>query len=203
MRGCIFSLEKTLKLLIDYACEAGRIANRTSLSWTAGTEDIGTSGTQFIFSYELARLLHENREPLGLVRIEFDKALAEVRALGGGRPPSRVSRNTRRQYMILHQACGARQIIRAQQYYNEGLVTSEAKGLVSALFNYPKIEAAILVGIAVWRGANDPAQFLLERRDVLAREFVGIIDTAFTWPNEPETGPFVFAISCWRGETAG
>ncbi|MDP9632994.1 UNVERIFIED_ORG: hypothetical protein J2W85_005079 [Ensifer adhaerens] len=104
--------------------------------------------------------------------------------------------------MVLYQICGAVRVIRAQQYYDVGLVGSEASGLVGALLKFPKLEAAILVGIAVWKGPNDPAGFLLDRRDILAREFDGIIDTAFTWADEPETGPFVFAISCRRRENA-
>ena len=187
-----------MELLINYACKAGKIANRTCLNWTADRQSLVTPGAQFIFSYELANLLHENRAQLGLVRIEFDRELIEVHGLVGGRTATRVSRNTKRQYMVLHQSSGARRVIRARQYYNEGTASSEAKGLVRALSNYPTLEAAILVGVAGWRGANDPARFLMDRRDILTPEFVGIIDTAFTWLDKAETGPFVFALSFCR-----
>jgi len=191
-----------MRLLISYTCEAGKMANRTYLNWTSDTGSVLTSGNQFIFSYELARLIHENREQLGTSHLEFNRALAEVQVLGGGLSPRRVSRNTKRQYMVLHQTCGALRVIRAQQYYSEGLASSEAKGLVRGLLKYPMLESAILVGIAGWQGANDPTGFLLDCRKILEHEFDGIIDTAFSWFDEPETGAFVFALALSQHENA-
>lgn len=186
------------KLLIERLCEAGHLAEMICRNWTNNASGIETMGAEFVLSYELAKHLSNNREPLRIEKIGFNLALREIGAFEKGFLKGRMAgRNTKRRYFVLYHTDGTKSVIRAQQYFDIRIIHSEAKGIARALENYPEIHSAIMLGIASFSNNNPPATILSNVATQLKDEFSIDVGTGFTLLSRADLESFyAFVIVC-------
>ncbi len=186
------------KLLIERLCETGHLAEMTCRNWTGNASGIETMGAEFVFSYELAKHLSDNREPLKIERIGFNLALCEIGAFEKGFLRGRMAgRNTKRRYFVLYHTDGSKSVVRTQRYFDIQIINSEAKGIARALNNYPEIQQAIMLGIADFSNNNSPGIILSDVATQLSGEFSINVETGFTLiPGAGPEGFYVFVIVC-------
>jgi hypothetical protein len=142
-------------------CRAGLAANQTCFEWTSGLNNLGRVGTEFIFHYEIAKYIAEGRDRIGGRVVGFYDSVKETMWPPSIRGPTKVSRNTRRKYLVIGYDNQIITLIQAQRYLNDGILIAECKGLLRAMTRYDRIRSAYIVGICGWT-TNDPIDVELE-----------------------------------------
>ncbi len=126
-------------------------ANGTCLKWSAGKLDLSCTGSEFITQYEVTKYFSELAGGCAGQQLEFDRAAIEAQYPSKDLVGSKVSRNTKRLFLVVR---GAQQdkvtLIRAQRFVAPSYFAAEAKGAARAVLQYGNVRSVILIGVGGW-----------------------------------------------------
>lgn len=132
-----------------------RGANEICRRWSGGLRDLRSEGSEFILHYEVARCLAEMSGDSGAQILDFDQAAVDAQRWWRARLVHKVSRNTRRRYLVVRGAHPARiTLLHVQRYALPDYFASETKGAARAMLKYGFVESVIMVGVGGWLSAS-------------------------------------------------